>query len=714
MRFKNHPILELRRYLQNASLPLPAAASSFKFADLPVMLRLQDKSHRNLYRTLETEALRYKKGESRGKIFLRPNIPNFLVWLHKRTETNPNGAVLGNPVVPSSIKEPVVMEIAMFHILTSLFANPDDHKWLEKLSAHLDALLARVRTQRKFKKLVGRFTEQNARELAQSLGCTVLRGKLAVLCKALDCISIISNRIATISDIQPWISSILAPSIPQACKELANLSEIPAFVTSDILLRTPLSRGDLHLQLDLWRTFQPSIGKAYHQKTTHLSSIVRNLSLFCIHHDLQQLTDFIQSSVDFFTSTRSGFAFKLFDTAFTNNLIYLLAFYYLLSSAHSHEKAMCVIRAQEILAKHLTHPNLNQEGFMGVVLAMAYVSETKAHKLLDISHLHYPQRSIHFYIAQIHVSTTPEQLLHSFNAGMAQYPNSASMWLVFVRTLEALELLSEPRSHKLLHQLLARKDSLILSKDIVQTLLRPIQSITSMEKFVQILQQQELLPKFRALIHVKYMSLLYRYSGEKSVCKPYLDQQVRASNNLECARFLFHQNLRKTIAFIGIMLNGEVEHQPENIYSLYTRYLQGKSPDQQCLVALLRACIKKQNGNFLIWGTFFAPQVAVHEFKQHVAQKVPHTKPSEGGLVPTNKVWKLYIEVLAGSSYLAELAEIIRWWEEVHFVPGKSTLLLLLRALPRNFAERHIKHALSVPTDKDFLLLWPWPSLEEL
>lgn len=678
------------------------------------MMRLQDKTHRNLYRTLETEAIRYKKGLSQRQIVLRPDIPNFLVWLHKRRDLEPNGAVLGNPVVPSSIKETVVMEIAMFHILTCLFADTNDRGWLDKLATHLDALLTRIRTQRKFKNRTSEFTQLEAGALARSLGFPIEGKKLCVFSMAIDCISIVSKRGVVASNIRPWILSLLAPSIPQACQELVNLSDIPSFVTSDILLRTPLSRTDLYLQLDLWRTFKAPIGKAYHKKTTHLANIVKNLMFYCVHLDLHKLAGLIQASLDFFTSTRSGFTFKLFDTAFTNNLIYSLAFFYLLSSTHSHEGAMCVIRAQEILVKYLTHPNLNQEGFMGVVLAMAYVSEPKAHKLLDISHLHYPERSVHFHLAQIHVSTTPEQLLHSFNAGMAHHPNYASMWLVFVKKLEALELLTEPRAHKLLHQLLSRKESLILSKDIVQTLLRPIESINGMEKFILALQHHHLLPKFRALIDGKYMGLLYRYSGEKSVCKPYLDEQVRVSNNLECARFLFHQNPRKTTAFIGMMLNGEVDHQPENIYSLYKEYLQCKSPDQQCLVALLRACGKRQQGQVITWGTFYAPQVAVHEFKQHVAQKVPQTKPSEGGLVPTNKLWKLYIEVLADSSYLAELAEIIRWWEAVQFVPEKPTLLLLLRALPREFAERHIKHASSVPADADFLLLWPWPTLDEL
>lgn len=163
-----------------------------------------------------------------------------------------------------------------------------------------------------------------------------------------------------------------------------------------------------------------------------------------------------------------------------------------------------------------------------------------------------------------------------------------------------------------------------------------------------------------------------------------------------------------------MMLNGEVAHRPEEIFSLYCEHLEGKIPDQQCLAALLRACLERKHGHVISWGALYAPQVAVHEFKKYVAQKVPLTRPSEDGLVPSNQLWKLYIRVLVEASYLAELAEIIRWWEQVQFRPPKSTLLLLLRALPREFAERHIKHAASVPADAHFLLLWPWPTVDEL
>lgn len=714
MSFRTLLRFELRHYFLNAASSLTSASNSSKWANVPVMVRLQDKSHRTLYRTLETEALRYRKGKNTNCITLRPDIQSFLVWLHKHQDQKPHQAILGKPFLPPTMKEGAVMEIAMFHLLTCFFSLAQDHLWLDEQTNHLDVLLHRISSHKRYKHNVREATDEEAIALAGSLGFDLAGRKLTVARKALSCIFLVSKSGLVVNDLSPWIASMLAPSVSQACQELANLSNIPAFVTCDILRRTPLSQNDLYLQLDLWNKFQESIAKAYHEKTSFITSIVKNITFYCVQFDPYKLPQFISCTVEFLSSKNSGYVFKVLDKEFTNSLIYSIAFYFIQASLKNHDGAMCVIRAQEVLVKHVTHPNLNQQGFMGVVMAINYVSEEKAQRLLEVSHLHFPERSSYFHLAQIHVSSTPEQLLHSFNSGMAQYPHSASMWLVFVKKLQSLELLSERRAHKLLDQLLSRRQHLIISKDIVLTLLHAVESINGIEHFIMELEKAQLLPKFQQIVISKYMSLLYRLGNEKNVRKPYLDKMVRRSSNLECARFLFERTQRKTPAFVAMMLNGEVAHRPEEIFSLYCEHLEGKIPDQQCLAALLRACLERKHGHVISWGALYAPQVAVHEFKKYVAQKVPLTRPSEDGLVPSNQLWKLYIRVLVEASYLAELAEIIRWWEQVQFRPPKSTLLLLLRALPREFAERHIKHAASVPADAHFLLLWPWPTVDEL
>lgn len=678
------------------------------------MHRLADKVHRSHFRGLESEARKFKKGRTTCDISLRPSIRDFLVWLHVTKNASILGdstgnrqvqlrAKLGNPVIPSPLKVSAVLEIAMFHFLTSMYA--DDEAWLAKLNQHLDALTSRLETHKKFRK-------RHSHELGSittPLGVSYDHGtaKEAALFSAISCLSYDSS--ATSSNIVSWVRSLTSANITQACQELATLSNIPAFVTSDILLRTPMSKDELYLQIDLWTTFMGSIGQAYHGKTSHTSSIIHNLVYYSIQFEPQALPDLILHTLRYFTSTRSGYNHKLIDNAFVNHLVYSLAYYYIQSSHRAAPAAMAVIRSQEHLVQHIGHSKLSQEGFIGIVLAIREVSEDKAAKLFEICQSHFHEMSTFFHMGNIYLSTSPEQLLHGFNNAIAQFPSSASLWLVFVKRLQSLELLTESRAHKLLAEIVSRKDKLILSKDIILTLLRPIDCINGIEKFIKILEDAGLLQMFRNGVVTKYLHLLYRFTNEKNVRKPYLDRYVHNTTNIDCARYLYANIDRKTTSTIGVMLNGEVVHQPQEIYNMYIEELQGKLADENCLGALLRACEMRPNGQVMTWGQLYAPQVAVHEFKRHVAKKV---STSHGGIIPSNKLWKLYIGVLNSSGYLAELAEVMRWWEQLQFVPTRSTLMALLKALPREFAERHIIHARSVPT-KESTQRWPWPNVEE-
>lgn len=679
------------------------------------MHRLADKEHRSHFRSLESEARKFKHGHSKGEISLRPSIRDFLVWLHITKNayvlTNSYGnqgdvqlqAKLGNPVIPSPLKISSVLEIAMFHFLTGMYA--EDDAWFAKLNQHLGALKARIDTQKKFRKS----HDHELRAIAEPLSIEFDHGtaKESALSLAISCLSYDSA--ANSSNIIAWVRSLTSASITQACQELATLSNIPAFVTSDILLRTPMSNDELFLQIDLWTTFMGSIGQAYHGKTSHTSSIIHNLAYYTIQFEPQALPDLILLTLQYFASTKSGYNHKLLDNVFVNHLVYSLAYYYIRSSNRMTPAAMTVIRSQELLVQHISHSNLSQEGFIGIVLAIREVSDEKAAKLFEICQSHFHDTSTFFHMGKIYLSTTPEQLLHSFNSAIAQFPTSATLWLVFVKRLDSLELLTESRAQKLLAEIVSRKDQLILSKDIVLTLLRPIETINGIEKFIKTLEDSSLLHMFRNGVITKYLQLLYRFSGDKNIRKPYLDRYIHNNTNIDCARYLYGNIDRKTTSTIGVMLNGEVGQQPQEIYNMYIEELQGRMADENCLVALLRACEMRPEGVVMTWGQLYAPQVAVHEFKRHVAKKM---STSHGGIIPSNKLWKLYIQVVHSSGYLAELAEVMRWWEQLLFVPTRSTLMALLNALPREFAERHIKHARSVPT-KESTQGWPWPTMEE-
>lgn len=505
-----------------------------------------------------------------------------------------------------------------------------------------------------------------------------------------------------------WLRSLQAPTVTHACNHLANLTNIPECVSSNILLRSPLSKEEVALQLDLWETFIEPIAKAYHRKPSHPSSIIQNLAYYTVHLSPNRLPELVRSSVDFLTSTKYGFKFSVMTPHFANKLIYSMALNLIQNSSNS-TSAVHVIKAQEHLVKFLTHQGLSQRGYVGIVLAIVHESEDNAFKLFKISQAHYPDHTQEYHLACIYLSTTPEQLLHNFNKAVVQYPASATFWYFLAKKLLQFELLTEVRAFKLLEKLVNRRKDLLISKDTVLTLLRPIESVNGIEAAITLLEDAEMLPSYRDIVHRKYMSLLYRYSMEKNVRKPYLDKVIKRSSNLECARHLYSLTEHKRTSSVGAMLSGEVYHQPQNIYNLYKRELEGRVPDESCLSALLRASVAQPLGRVMVWGQLFAPQVAVHEFKKHVSLQV-----DDDGLVPSARLWTWYVKVLICSGYMAELADIIRWWELVQFVPPKGLLLLLLRLLPSEFVLRHLKHVSLMPKNSTHVSRWPWPSAEEL
>ncbi|GEQ67757.1 hypothetical protein JCM33374_g1422 [Metschnikowia sp. JCM 33374] len=601
--------------------------------------------------------------------------------------------------LPASYKEPGIIEALLFHILSCIYSDDSDSKWLNRQYIQLQAL--RNHLAQNHRKLdpgpSHTFTAHDVARLADNLAFPVSELQKNVLLESLKCMGMACPNVADTDVLLPWIRSLSAPRVTDACAELADLTYIPTCILSDLLLRTPLNADDLALQLDLWNTFIAPIAQENHAKSPRLvANILENLV--------------------FYTAQALG--------------------------ATSHTP---FIRAQKVLVEHLgtgqpekssskkdisqeniphieaqtTTPNetspkvssrLSQKGYIGITLLISHESPEKASRLLEITNSHFPESSVLVHIARIYLSATPEELLHNFNVAVLQYPKSGTIWLMLTKKLQQLHLLTEVRSHKLLGELLARKANIVISKEIVLLLLGPIKSISGIEKFISALQKADIFYKYRNVVTNKYMALLYRYSDERSVHKPFLDKLVRNTSNLECARYLYENIAWKTTSIIGIMLNGEAKHRPADLYQLYCNELQGNVPDEACLSALLRASMKRSDGKPFAWGPLYAPQVAVHEFKKYVQSEAYAPDSATVSIFASNKLWQVYIYALRSAEYTAELSEIIRWWEKIQFIPSRSTLMLLLRALPRDFSERHIKHAHSLPQSS---MSWPWPALEE-
>lgn len=666
--------------------------------------RLADKTHRHLYKTLDTEARRYKKNN--GFVTLKPTISHYLVYLQKIRDHQASSVGLGRRAgVPTSFQRQTIIEFALFHLLIAISPGPG-HDFKTQYT-HLQELMSRHQLQPKADSL-------DLRELLSSLSINIPpsspQEKVALTSLSIIYSAYPSSTTLTNSEIVRWIHCIQAPSISEACTNLSGTVNVPACVATDVLLRTPMSKHELSLQLGVWSSYLELIAKTYYKKKSHLAKVFNNLVYYCIQYSPADLRPFILTSLDFFTSKKSGYTFKFMDNAFLCSFLWNSSMNLLQLAAYSHYSNMCVIQAQEVVVRHLTGANISHEGYMGLVISLKTVSQKKALNLFKHAADIFPEEenTLFHHIASIYLSQTPEQILHSFDVAAADYSLSALLWFIFVKMLQETELLNTDRALKLLDELTRRKDSVILSKLLLLLILNHLGSISALETAIAKLDRAKLLKHFTNIVHIRYLNMLYSNTNTTIpdlTSKPYLKKLVPGRSNLERARHLYALIERKSVGIVGTMLNGEAYHQPERLYDFYQEALGSRTPDEHCLCALLRVVKRNQQ---LMWGEMFASQIAVHEFKASV-----HHSSVSSSVVPSDKTWCLYIEVLSRCDYTAELAELLRWWEELKFTPSRSTLELLLKALPVPYAERHVKHWSSLPEGTSFVHTWPWPSLEE-
>lgn len=671
-------------------------------------LRLADRAHRQLYNSLQTEMKRYRNGKA---LKVKPSLPQFFVWLQKYG--NNETVTLGEAHIPAPFSKESVLEVGLFHLLIGLKGLPDlDWQWETQIE-HLDLIQKRMGSNKKFASVLDSSLADAKHILLQESNIlhvsgsqlAVIEKSLAIVCAA--CPQVYKDTSLTLIT---WLRSLFASSVTDAERHLREATYIPPCIYSDILLRTSMSRKELHDQLSLWHDSIALIGRHYNKKSSHITTIMTNLSYYCVHYDHSCLYDFTKHNLKYFTSKNSGFNFKLFDPAQINKLLWTLSVILIHTQQPSNQTAMAVIRSQELLVKYLTHGKLSQVGFMAVIIALRYVSDEKAQKLFKYAKSQFPDVSVEAYMAEVYLSNSPEQLLHSFNVAMSDYESSATLWLAFVTKLTELGLLSEQRSLKVLDQLLPRSKDLIISKQIILTLLHPIRTIQAMEEFISKLESANMFQPFKGIVHNRYLQILYQNSDTIPASRPYLETVCNSQSAVECARQLYSCIDRKTVNNIGVMLAGESTQRAEDLYNLYQQELGTTPPDENCLVALLRAASwNSTEEHRLRWNNLHATQVAVYEFKLNVSEAFNDSK-----IMPSNKTWQLYITLLKDCDYTSELSEILRWWEQLHFVPSRDTLLTLLQALPLPFAQRHIKHWKSVPDSASSLQDWPWPNEEEL
>lgn len=782
-RYRKIPCIDYGFFLKNF-LRKQNTSSSFNKHD-SILDRSLDKQHRLFYHSLERERIRYGKKH----IEIRPTVKFLLVQLQRESEGKVDDLRLSKNYLSNSFKLYDALEPAVFHISLSLNyisrrCKDGSQERLqgmlisqrEHLSRLVQILLKKAGIKSPsnheiFQKVVEINPQVKVDELSDHLLLSFNHDKEKIpaflienLRYGLICYLLIMGKrntdAATSKEaLVTWIKAISAPNIAVSCQSLTNVSDVPAFVLSDIILRTPMSRYEFHLQSEIWKKHIADIGIAYHKKYKHLKLCIDNLLFYAVLYDPKDIPRLLETTLNFFETEDYGYKFKLIDSELINTTIWKLALYKLESSSTDVNTSSEIIRAQEVLVKHLSrlgdpgikvHSKLDVQGYMGIVLVVHDISKSKADKLLEVASakvLNKERMSIKkecfpYYFTTVCLSKTPELLLHNFNKTISIYPNSATLWFAFIKRLQNIGLLNEDRSKKILIELVKRDENLLITKNIILLLLNSITSLNSFFEFINILQKDKgwkdrhLIMTHRSSIASRYLSMIYQcvssdrtntveiFKSQWSRCHELYNilclgqsEKIEAlvdANPVEYARLIYRNCFRKkTPRVIGIMLNGEVSQQPLKLYDLYKEELFSRRnlvPDESCINALLRAamaCDPRKEHLYYLWDGLDASQVAIHEFKTHVTKSLNNDSlhSPENKIYPSDDLWQRYVSLLAKYGYLMELSQIIEWWFNLKFKPKFTTLLMLLSTFPPAHSERYIKHVekLRFDSSKTFL-----------
>ncbi|CCE82834.1 Piso0_002584 [Millerozyma farinosa CBS 7064] len=753
-----------------------------KIENEEIAQRLRDKQHRILYNNLEREKRLYKKQD----ITIKPTIPYILVQVQKERESKFNDVKLSSSISKVQKKDELLESVVfhMFFLLRLIISrfSPDDEyvqRQLQGSKRHLNTILDQIieaDMTTSYKQRIAHLEKSYGSKIRHMVDNFLAELGLHISVEApiyeniemvFACFlslneNVYEKQYSLTGDVVHWLESISCSNVVKCCESLRNLTNIPPFILADILLRTPMSLEEYHLQLDIWINYMKQISIYYFKKTKFVKTCFNNLFFYGVHHNSRQLCYAIQETLQFHFDKRTGYKFSVFADKYLNSLIWKLAFDYTRSNNSEKQKKASIyqiIKAQEIIVKYLSKIsdnsskqsiNLMVEGYMGVVLAVSHLSSSKAEKLMKTIEAKYTsfinsKESSSYHFTILLLSKTPETLLNNFNNAIHQHPRSATLWYGFTKKLQEFGLLNLKRANKILSKLVEDQNQILITKDLFLMLQLPVSSLSDMEVFVSTLSPRStdcdkdsnekcspLLAAHANSLLFKYFSLLYSLAAPNRatglvpksthtfIANLLKSQNIEISGKeswmaIEYARFLYQRAFKKkTSKIVGVMLNGEASLEPEKIYSLYKTELQvnNLSPDESCLSALLKAASadSSKNDPCITWDSMYASQIAVSEFKNNVICSLDTTSTGDSArdsvqsvndslIYPTDEIWQKYIKLLAKYDYVSELADILQWWDNLNFVPSSLTLLELLAALPNDFALRHIAHIEKLRSD---------------
>ncbi|KAK6205657.1 uncharacterized protein RJT21DRAFT_138042 [Scheffersomyces amazonensis] len=686
-----------------------------------------DKVHRSFYNSLISEKTLYSK----SKITIQPTIRHLLCLLEMETNGQTDHITLNSNIIPT--KKDQLLESIIFHIILSVYYHVHKERvnslfrnqiyqsqisHLNNLAKHSTKQIESNEINEIISSILGNSTTE---DIPKSLKIAIQ--KFTIVCEGKY----------NGTDLKKWILSLTAGNIRDSCMHLEGLKLIPPFVLSDILFRTALSREDFQLQQDIWLHYINIIGIYYVDKISSLKTCFDNLVTGCIFHDISSLPKLINDSIIAFQNPRKGFGNILFIEKYNEELLWHLAMVYLKS--RSEKSIASIVSAHELVVKLLSsqkeklNETLDLKAFSAITMIVSLKSQNMGQKLLEIAEKRYlagefnnlNKTVVAYHISKLFLSESPEELLRNFNLASESYNNSASLWLIFLMKLKDFKLLTPLRSKRVLTEILKRKDSLILTKDIFAVLMEPINELKDFNEMINLLDNQ-LTSRLRSIILPKYIKILYdNHNMDVQLLRfPWDKDNTDNLGTLDYARHIYYDCIKhKSVNTIATMLKGEAMAAPAGVYGIYKEQLIDKDikPNEGCLEALISASSQSSNG-LLIWDDVYAPQVAISEFNRLT-----------GEINCSNFIWRTYIRMLAKYRYIHELAGIIQQWEQSQFIPDQYSLLLLLASLPIEHSRRYIAHFEKVRENTTLIDInpsgsnsdsdsdsssWPWPTFEEL
>lgn len=528
----------------------------------------------------------------------------------------------------------------------------------------------------------------------------------------LECFSLIAMQIKesyTVDDLVIWIDSCSSKSATSSVSLLSD--NTPAFVLFDILLRSPRFKELFLVQLDLWTHNINYVMMQSRKDHGILKLMLDNLTYHAVMFEPNSLVVLYQTTLNFVKSPNAGLLTQLNGTFF-DDLIWSLAVY---SLRYQQIDPTGIANAQELLMSHIKNvgSSLSLRGYLGIAIVLSRISYDKGVQIFDVAQRKFARETsskknvLAFYIAKIYLAKSLKEAVDTFKTASNQFDHSSTLWLFFIRKLKYLNVMDEKWA-KLLYQQIS-KSKVKITSDIIYELLHFVGEFDTLEDMFNALSSEKLVAVDN-IFRVKYIQLIQHHKSEMgalpSLSWEFHDQAQSSHWNSidECISHEYTTSPVKSLQLVVTYLSYISDIDATKFFTLYKKEVIDRDhlPNAACLGLLLRTA--RRSENIIVGENLFAPQLAIREFQRNV-----QASGRSFGIFPRDGLWKQYILLLAEFDYVSELSKIIKWWIDLDFKPKKSTILLLLNALPEEFALRHIKHHQVAKLRKD----WDWPTTRE-